>query len=71
MFVLQAEKLVRPLCHEAVSVIAEHNIRRNFDAKHGAKFSLQVNNRFFQILKGRLKSQQKMLAKAIAKKRQQ
>ena len=70
MLVLQAEKPVCLLCHEAVSVVKEYNLRRHFDTKHGgkyAKFSLQEKQQIIQKLKGGLQSQQKMFTKAIAK----
>ena len=70
MFVLQAEKPVCLLCHEAVSVVKEYNLRRHFDTKHGAKyakFSLQEKQQIVQKLKGGVRSQQKMFTKAIAK----
>lgn len=38
MFVRQGEKLVCPLCYEAVLVMKEYNLCRHFDAKHRAKY---------------------------------
>lgn len=38
MFMLQGEKPVCLLCHEALSVVKEYNIRWHFDTKHGAKY---------------------------------
>uniref|UniRef100_A0A3P9CDW4 SPIN-DOC-like zinc-finger domain-containing protein n=1 Tax=Maylandia zebra TaxID=106582 RepID=A0A3P9CDW4_9CICH len=35
MFMLQGEKPVCLLCHEALSVVKEYNIRWHFDTKHG------------------------------------
>ena len=70
MFVIQSEKPICLLCHEAVSVVKEYNLRRHFDTKHGAKyakFSLQENQQIVQKLKGGLQSQQKMFTKVIAK----
>ncbi|XP_066445082.1 general transcription factor II-I repeat domain-containing protein 2-like [Eleutherodactylus coqui] len=69
LFVLQGEKPLCLLCHEAVSVLKEYNIRRHFETKHGTKYgkySLQDRQKIVEELKGRLQSQQNMFTKATA-----
>ena len=69
MFVVQTEKTVCLLCHEAVSVVKEYNVRRHFDTKHGAKYAKFSFQKTADCpkLKGGLQSQQKMFTKAVAK----
>ncbi|XP_034078937.1 LOW QUALITY PROTEIN: general transcription factor II-I repeat domain-containing protein 2B-like [Gymnodraco acuticeps] len=70
MFVLQGEKPVCLLCYEAVAVVKEYNLRRHFETKHGAKYakiSHQEKQQIAQELKGKLRSQQNVFAKARTK----
>ena len=73
---LQAEKPVCLLCHEAVSVVKEYNLRRHFDTKDGAKYRerktadcLKIKRRTAITAENvhKMQSQQKMFTKAIAK----
>lgn len=57
MFMLQGEKPVCLLCHEALSVVKEYNIRCHFDTKHRAKYakvSLQEKQQKVKELKDKL-----------------
>lgn len=68
MFVIQGEK--RLMCHEAVSVVKECNLRQHLDIKHRdkyAKFSIQEKEHIVQECKGRLQLQQEMFIKATDK----
>uniref|UniRef100_A0A8C5M3G8 SPIN-DOC-like zinc-finger domain-containing protein n=1 Tax=Leptobrachium leishanense TaxID=445787 RepID=A0A8C5M3G8_9ANUR len=70
MFVINGDKPVCLICYEAVAVMKEYNLRRNFETKHGAKFanlSHQEKQQKVQELKGSLHSQRNIFAKMRAK----